>query len=156
MTFDGRRSPARYRRAFATGDTQAISSGAWSTIGGYSTSFPGFSSSVFGVPDGVVATYGLGVITANVDCWIEVKFYCELGSSSTGRRGARIAMDGANTNGVNAANFQAAVTADPMRLEAYYLGPLAATHTLTVQVYQDSGGSLNLTWRQLVIDATAL
>lgn len=154
MTFDGRRSP-RYRFASSGAQDTGLGSGSWVTIGGYNTAFPGFSSETIEGTSGVVVTHVNGVITANVNCWIEVEFYGELASSSSGRRGARIAMDGNDLEGVNAGTINPAA-AGTTRLQAHYVGPLAATHTLSVQLFQDSGGSLNLTWRQIVIDAAAL
>ena len=156
MTWDGRRTPARYRYAATGPQDTGLGSGTWVTIGGYSVPFPGFSSETIEGTSGVVVTHVNGVITANVNCWIDVAFYGEIDNDATGRRGARIMMDGVGTDSVNSANIQAAVTATPMRLSARYVGPLAAGHTLTVQAFQDSGSSLNLTWRQIVIDATAL
>lgn len=151
--FDGTRAKARRRWAATDAVAVPCASGSWVTVSGFDTAFPGFSTTE--IQGSGLWSYST-LITALVDCWIDVSLYVEMANSATGRRGARIAMDGVDSGGVGQGNFQSAVSAGPMRLGARYTGPLAATHTLTPQVFQDSGASLNLTWRQLTIKATAL
>lgn len=148
-------SPAGPRKwaAYTNSDT-SIASGSWVTVSGYATAFPGFPSVEIVAPPSSPFTYGSGVITATVNIWVTVHFYAELANNATGRRGIRLAMDGNDTESPGDGFFGPALSASPMRLSAVYDGPLAAGHTLTTQIYQDSGAGLNVTHRSLSIDAT--
>lgn len=128
--------------------TLAIPSGTWTTVSGYSTAFTGMA----GIESGTtgIASYGLGIITATVECDVDVTFSV-VWTGSTNRRGIRITMDGGNNTTPQASTLEPATTNTTMA--QHYSGPLAAGHTLELQVYQDSGASLDLTHRVLSVRA---
>lgn len=142
--------------AYSTATTAHGSDNSWVTIAGFDTPFPGFSTTEVDQPAVSPFTYGSGVITALVSGWIQVHFSIEFANDTTptgGRKGVRIR--GSNHGGSNqpSASFQAQVVeASPQPLETSYSGPLAAGETLTVQAFQQSGGSLNITYRGLTVD----
>lgn len=150
--------PSRRRvwAAYTTATGVHADTGNWLSIAGYDTPFPGFSDSDLIEPEVAPFTYGSGVITANVNGLIRVHFSVELANNTTGARGIRLRMSGLGGNGQPSATYVGAVSAGQFPLETSYSGPLAAGRTLTAQVYQSSGGNLNILYRGLTIDFEAL
>lgn len=131
--------------------------GAWTTVSGYDTPFNGFGSiNIHNAEEGNPVAYSLGQIVASSSVWIDVMFYVEMANSATGRRGIRITRNGVDSANEMDANFQAAVSATPMRLGTTYHGPLFSGQNLTLQVFQDSGAALSMSWKQLSFRAKAL
>jgi len=137
-----------WRYAAYSTATLAIPSGTWTTVGGYSTAFTGMAGTESGTTG--IASYALGVVTATVECDVDVTFSV-VWTGSTNRRGIRITMDGGNNTTPQASTLGAATTNTTMAQQ--YTGPLAAGHTLEMQVYQDSGASLDITHRVLSVRA---
>lgn len=134
----------------------SVPTGTWHTLSGFNTAMPGFPSTTIEANGSSPVSYSLGKITASTDVWIDVDLYVELANNSTGRRGIRIAYDGADSGGGLSANFQSALSAAPMRLHTHYSGPLKTDHFLELQAYQDSGGSLSTQIRSLRYTARPL
>lgn len=132
---------------------QAVANSSWSTIAGYNTAFTGMPSIESGRTG--LASYGLGVITATVNVDVDVTFSVVWAASAVGRRGIRITMDGGNNTTPMASTLVDAVSGGPTSAQNFS-GPLAAGHTLEVQVYQDSGASLDITYRSLSVRATRI
>lgn len=142
--------------AYIGGAAGTMASGAWTTMTGFNTPFPGWASTLVKRVGPTSVTYGLGIFTAIIDVWIDLDVAIEINNSSAGRRGLKITMGTTGANQVNDTEFQGAITASPQPLHANYNGPLKAGQTLTVYAYQDSGGALAVPLRQFSYKAVPI
>lgn len=80
---------------------------------------------------------------------VRISMYARFNTNGTGTRRCRIAVNGSASDNF----FQgASLSSDPSTVSGFDLVVVAAADVITLEVYQDSGGSLALTGARLLVE----